>query len=116
MRDTQRKGDLAVSIAIATITKLGYDVSIPLTESAPYDIVVDTGKFLRRVQVRFTSTGAVDLRRVHSNSKGYFVKKMKNKSYDWLYIYMSNDTEYLIKKCIVGRRSIKPTRNYLLIT
>ena len=41
MRTTQRKGDFAVAQAIATFTKAGHDVSLPLTESAAYDIVVD---------------------------------------------------------------------------
>jgi hypothetical protein len=40
MRQTQRKGDIAVAQAIATFTRMGYDVAVPLTESAPYDLVV----------------------------------------------------------------------------
>jgi hypothetical protein len=44
MRETQRKGDIAVSQAIATFTKMGFDVSIPFTESAAYDLVADTLK------------------------------------------------------------------------
>ena len=109
MRLTQRKGDTAVAQAIATFTRLGYDVLIPLTESLPYDLVVDTGKELKRVQVRFTSGGEVDLRRIHSNSKGYVIKKMKEGSYDWLYILNKDKEEYLIKQCLFNRRSIKPT-------
>jgi hypothetical protein len=114
MRLTQKKGDTAVAQAIATFTKLGYDVIIPLTESASYDLVVDTGGNLKRVQIRFTSTNEVDLRRIHSNSKGYVIKKTKNNSYDWLYILDGVGSEYLIKKCLVGRRSIKPTRGHLI--
>jgi hypothetical protein len=34
MRITQRKGDIATSRAVATFTAMGFDVSIPLTESA----------------------------------------------------------------------------------
>ena len=69
MRDTQRKGDIAVAVAIASFTKLGYDISLPITESAAYDLVVDDNSGLHRVQVRFTSGLEVDLRRIHSNSK-----------------------------------------------
>jgi hypothetical protein len=32
---------------------MGYDVSIPLTESAAYDLVVDDGDQLARVQRKF---------------------------------------------------------------
>lgn len=42
MRTTQRKGDLATAQAIASFTRMGYDVLIPITESAAYDIVIDT--------------------------------------------------------------------------
>ncbi|MBU1160140.1 hypothetical protein KKD04_03100 [Patescibacteria group bacterium] len=112
MRNTQRKGDTAVAQAIATFTKAGYDVLIPLTESAAYDLVVDNGKNLKRVQIRFTSTKEVDLRRIHSNSSGYVIKKTKDNSYDWLYILCSDGKEYLIKNCLWGRRSITPTENF----
>ena len=114
MRTTQRKGDSAVAQAIATFTKLDWDVSIPLTESAAYDLVVDDNSGLHRVQVRYTSSGEVDLRRIHSNSLGYVVKKTKENAYDWIYILDLNGSEYLIKECLHGRRSIKPTQEFLL--
>jgi hypothetical protein len=109
MRTTQRKGDVAVSQAIASFTKRNWDVSIPLTESAAYDLLVDDGVAIYRVQVRYTSTNEVDLRNIHSNSKGYVVKKITSTSYDWLYIYKSSGQEYLLKECLIGRRSVKPT-------
>src|SRR3989344_1460993 len=114
MRTTQRKGDIAVSQAIARFTQMGYDVSIPLTESAPYDLIVDTGEDLKKVQVRYSSVREVALRRIHSNSNGYVVKKTKPNAYDWLYIYKSTGEEYLIKECLVNRNSIVPTINYLI--
>ena len=114
MRTTQRKGDIAVSQAIATFTKLGYDVALPITESAAYDIIVDSPTGLKRVQVRFTSTFEVDLRRIHSNSNGYVIKKTKENAYDWLYILKKGGNEYLINQCLDGRRSIKPMEKHLL--
>ena len=115
MRETQRKGDIAVTFAAATFTRLGYDVSIPITESAAYDLVVDDGIGLHRVQVRFTSGDEVDLRRVHSNSKGYVVRKTQAKAYDWLYVLKNTDEEYLIKECLTNRRSIRPKPSQRLI-
>lgn len=114
MRKTQRKGDIAVAQAVATFTKLGLDVLLPLTESAAYDLVVDVGGFLKRVQVRYTSIGEVDLRRIHSNSQGYVIKKTKECVYDWLYILDHEGKEYLIKQCYIGRRSVKPTEADLI--
>lgn len=115
MRNTQRKGDYAVARAIATFTRIGYDVLLPLTESAAYDLVVEREGVLKRVQVRYTSTREVDLRRIHSNSSGYVVKKTKTNAYDWLYVLSSNNNEYLVKKCLFGRRSIKPREEDLML-
>jgi hypothetical protein len=114
MRTTQRKGDTAVTQAIATFTKFGYDVSLPITESAHYDLIVDNNNELKRVQVKFSGYKEVDLRRVHSNSRGYVVKKSQKNSYDWLYILKAEGKEYLIKECLHGRRSVKPSDNVLL--
>jgi len=114
MRHTQRKGDIAVSQAVARFTKMGYDVALPLTESAAYDLVIDTGKGLKRVQVRYSSTRDVELRRIHSNSKGYVVKKAKANVYDWLYVFKNTGEEYLVKKCLSNRSTIRPTFEHLL--
>ncbi len=108
MRITQRKGDIATARAVATFTAMGFDVSIPLTESAAYDLVVDDCHQLVRVQCKFTSDPRrqVDLRRVHSNSAGYVVKTTADGSYDWLFVLDREDTEYLFKACLADRRCI----------
>ncbi len=113
MRTTQRKGDYAVTRAIASFTKAGLDVSLPITESAPYDIVVDDNGKLKKVQVRYFSGKLVELRRIHSNSKGYVIKKTKKDAYDWLYALSDNNEEYLIKQCLDGRRSVTPQAEHL---
>lgn len=106
MRETQRKGDIAVSQAIASFTKKGWDVALPFTESAAYDLIVDIESELKRVQVRYVTGNCVDLRRIHSNSTGYVVKKSKPNAYDWLYILRADGKEYLVKKCLSGRRAV----------
>ena len=114
MRNTQRKGDYAVTRAIASLTKLGFDISIPITESAPYDLIAEKNGVLKRIQVRYTSNKEVDLRRIHSNSNGYVVKKTKMNAYDWLYILNSDEREYLVQECLHSRRSITPTEKDLI--
>jgi PD-(D/E)XK endonuclease len=115
MRNTQRKGDTAVAQAVATFTRIGYDVSLPLTESAPYDLIVDLGTSLKRIQIKFTTDGKVDLRRVHSNSKGYVVKKPMGGVYDWMYVFRGpTQEEFLVVKPPFGKRSLKMQRNHLL--
>jgi hypothetical protein len=108
MRETQRKGDIAVTDAISTFTKLGMDVAIPITESAAYDIIVDDGGQLFKVQVRYNKSKEVELRRIHSNSNGYVVKKTKKHAYDWLYVLKPSGEKFLLKKCYDNRRSVTP--------
>ncbi len=110
MRSTQRKGDRATAQAVSTFTAMGFDVSIPFTESAPYDLVVDDDQGLHRVQCKFASGRQVDLRRIHSNASGYVVKRIEPNAYDWLYVLRGDGEEFLIKNCHAGRRSITPTR------
>jgi hypothetical protein len=114
MRMTQRKGDMATSRAIATFTAMGHDVSIPITESAAYDLIVDDGTALRRVQCKFSATRDVDLRRIHSNARGYVVKPIAPQSYDWLYVMRPDGSEFLLRECHAGRRSVTPQDRHRL--
>jgi hypothetical protein len=114
IRATQRKGDIATAKAAATFTEMGCDVSIPLTESAPYDLIVDVGHGLRRVQCKFCSTREVDLRRIHSNTNGYVEKRVADDAYDWLYVLRPDGSEFLIKECHPGRRSVTPQPEHQL--
>lgn len=113
MRTTQRKGDTATTQAIASFTRLGWDVSIPVTESAAYDLIVDDGK-LRRVQCKYSACRHVDLRRIHSNAGGYVVKSVEPDAYDWLYVLRPDGSEYLLRTCHAGRRAVTMQPEHLL--
>lgn len=53
MKDnTKTVGDVAEIVAAAELIKSGYVVSRPLSDNAPYDLIYDTGKQLRRAQVK----------------------------------------------------------------
>lgn len=114
MRGTQRKGDMATARALGTFTAMGFDVSVPFTESAAYDLIVDDGDGLHRVQCKFASTREVDLRRIHSNAAGYVVKRTLADAYDWLYVLRPDGSEYLLRECHAGRRSVTPQEHQRL--
>lgn len=110
---TQVKGDLAGAYAIAKLTELGFNVLTPLTESAQYDLVVEKDNKFKRVQVKYSSRQDVDLRRIHSNSKGYVVKKYDN-GFDLLFIMKPDFKCYLIDKNLSGRSYIRPKEDELI--
>ena len=108
VRSTRRKGDIATSPAIATFTAMGFDVSIPLTESAAYDLIADDGHQLARVQCKFASDRRrqVDLRRIHSNSSGYVVKRTPQGFIRLALCAGRDGSEYLVRECLAERRSV----------
>lgn len=108
MRTTQKKGDHAKAQAILSFTRLGYDVGTLITESAAYDILVDDGEEIHRVQIKYCGhqKGELDLRATHTNSRGHIKKKTTHKAYDWLYVLDSKGSEYLLKDCLIGRTSV----------
>lgn len=100
--NTQDKGDLAVAKAIVKFTEMGWYVLLPTTESAPYDLVVDTNEGLKKVQVKYcggknAAKPYLRLRKIHSNSTGYIVKGYELGDFDWAYVYCDTGDEYLIK-------------------
>lgn len=110
---TQVKGDLAVSRAIFIFTTLGYNISVPITESAQYDLIIENGEGIFKIQVKYTSKDQIDLRRIHSNSKGYVVKKYTG-GFDWLFIYHADKGDYLIKESLINRSTININNSYKL--
>jgi hypothetical protein len=54
--NTKKKGDMAELTALVYFANLGFTVSTPFGENAPYDIIVEaSNKKLYRVQVRYCS-------------------------------------------------------------
>jgi PD-(D/E)XK nuclease superfamily protein len=53
-RNSRHQGDAGLGTAIGWFTQHGYRVAIPLTDSQDYDLIVDDGKKLYKVQVRTT--------------------------------------------------------------
>ncbi len=51
-RDTKTIGDISEMHVILAMRRRGYDVSVPLGENHRYDLVVDDGEKLSRVQVK----------------------------------------------------------------
>ena len=54
-RNSKKQGDVGLAYAIAYYASQGFTVSFPLTASQDYDLVVDNGRKLQRVQVKTTT-------------------------------------------------------------
>ena len=49
-------GDIGEAMAIADFTKAGFVVSAPLSNNARYDLIIDNGEKIYRVQVKTTES------------------------------------------------------------
>jgi hypothetical protein len=54
-KNSKKQGDAGLGQAIAYFTSQGYDVALPLTDSADWDLIVEIENGLKRVQVKTSS-------------------------------------------------------------
>lgn len=54
-KNSKKQGDAGLGQAIAYFTMQGYDVALPLTDSADWDLIVEIDGNLKRVQVKTSS-------------------------------------------------------------
>lgn len=112
------QGDAGLGIAIAYFSRIGVRVGIPLTDSQPYDLMIDNAGELSRVQVRTTTTRRgryyfVSLKTVGANSTKVITKLFDRFAYEWLFVVCGDATAFLIpSEAITARHSIQLGRNF----
>ena len=116
-----KQGNIGLAYAIAYYSKLGYTVSIPLTDTQDYDIIVDTGETLLKVQVKTTTCKSeynnyqLNLKVSGGNRSGEGkVKTFDQNNYDLVFA-MTNDFEFysIPRKEITSKTSISLGEKYL---
>ena len=96
-KNTKKKGDAGVGVAIAHYTKRGNTVAIPITDSQDYDLIVEDMDGLQKVQVKTTKSGEVGLRILGGNS-GTVQKLGTDLIYDILFAVCDDGSTYEIPK------------------
>jgi hypothetical protein len=87
--NTRRQGAIGLARAIAYYTNKGYAVFIPVTDVSRYDLLVDTGVRILRVEVKTTrqADGSVTLRTTGGNqSWSGVVKRISSEDCDVVFI------------------------------
>ena len=115
----KKQGDMAY--AIAYYSKLGYTISIPLTDSQDYDFIIDTGTDLLKVQAKTSSQvsehgiSIVSLKTNGGNRSGQDkVKTFENNSSDLLFVLLENGSCYSIPtRNITSKNTINLGEKYL---
>ena len=116
--NSKKQGDVGMAAAIFWATKAGYTPAIPLTDSQDYDLVIDTGTALRRVQVRTTralsenGSFEVNLRVIGGNrSNTGKTKTPATMAYDDLFVLTAAGDAYFIPKVVFQHRKAYLTLN-----
>lgn len=111
-KNTKKQGDAGVGTAIGYFSKLGYSVSIPLTDSQDYDLVVDIDDKLNRVQVKTTTVKteygvfAVGLRVLGGNQSWNKVPKFFDSSkVEYLFVLTEDGDQYFIPTTDIKSKS-----------
>ncbi len=107
--NSKKKGDAGLGAAIAYFAIQGMAVSIPLTDSQDYDLVVEVDGDLKKVQVKTSNrqkkSGGyeVGLRVLGGNTKANFVHKVgTDLVYDLLFVLTGDGSRYLIPKPVIS--------------
>ncbi|MBI3228044.1 MAG: hypothetical protein HYZ39_23630 [Mycolicibacterium cosmeticum] len=94
---TKDKGDLGVAKAYADLVVKGFDVLLPTTEHAPFDLVAYEAGTFYRIQVKYRSAraGAVrlDLRTTWSDRHGVHSSPIDKEAVDALCLYCPETDE-----------------------
>lgn len=99
---TKEKGDVAVGKAISYFISSGYEVCIPIGDRTDYDLVIERGNKLEKVQVKYAghypsknNKCCVGLRITGGNQSYKTAKKYSDESFDILFVYTANNQLYL---------------------
>lgn len=111
--DNKLKGNLAVASAIVHFITVGYTVSIPLADTAKYDLVIESNGNFQSVQCKYAgferSAGiySVPLYVAGGNrSAGNRRIKYQIKDFDFLFVLCASGRKYLIPFQEVAGRTV----------
>jgi len=113
-KNTKKQGDAGMGIAIGWFAEHGYTVCVPLSDSQSYDLVVDNGEGLRRVQVKTTTyrdkygryNANLSVKGWSTRTKGCYVRRFSVDQADLLFIVLGDGHKYLIPADRVGGSTI----------
>jgi hypothetical protein len=119
-KTTTDQGNIGLSKAIYEFQKMGYTISIPMTENQKYDLIIDYGEGLKRVQVKTTQfrskhgTFTVNIKTCGGNRSGHKLHYFDKDSCDILFILTSEDDVYIIPTSVITAKSTLAMSKQLL--
>ena len=122
---SRQKGNAGLGDAIAWFSGEGYVVSIPLTDSQEYDLLVDIDNIIKKVQVKYTSYKNGKYYQVGLRTwGGNWTQKAKVKEFnfellDILFVLCADGAHYCIPTKDISSKtyiSLGPKWEYCILT
>jgi len=116
--NSKRQGNVGIARAILWYTEHGYIISLPLTDSQPYDLIVDIDSVLKRIQVKTATTKRNNSFVVHlrsmSNVKGskLRIRFLSENDADFVFIATEKDNYIIPIKILVGMSMVTLSSKY----
>lgn len=101
--NTKEKGNKGIAHAIAYFTEIGGKVSIPITDSQHYDLIVDLDGKLQTVQVKWSAGNSIYLRSISGTTRKQY-SSVQASAVDLLFA-VANNQFYLIPVTELTARS-----------
>lgn len=101
-KNSRIQGNVGLGVAISYFCICGYNVSIPLTDSQDYDLIVEIDNILSRVQVKTTYSKTpygiftATLKTSGGNKSGYNIKNFNPDNVNYLFILTEDNDQYFI--------------------
>ena len=99
--NTVKQGTVGVASAIFEFCKRDWFVSIPINDIQKYDLVLDQGNGLKKVQVKTTKSKmhnnyVVQLKTILTNKNINIIKNLDTSNIDYLFILCEDSSKYFI--------------------
>lgn len=107
-KNTKKQGDIGEACAIYEYTKRGYTVCVPLCDSTKYDLIIEKGGIMKRVQVKttnsFTPAGcfSVRLATTGGNRSRFTGEPRRPEDYDELFVLATDGRRWMIPASDMG--------------
>lgn len=100
-KNSKMQGTIGLGIAISSLLKRGYIVSLPLNDSQEYDLIIDIDGLLNRVSVKTTSYQRngyfnFNLSTKGGNKSNNTIKKFDNKKCEYVFVLTGDENKYFI--------------------
>lgn len=106
----KQKGNAGLSLAIGYYGSNGYTISLPLNDTQDYDLIIDDGNKLQKVQVKFCNSisdyGAYQVSvRSCGGTSGKVYKRIIDTNVDIVFVVCSNGQMFEIPKQKITQRN-----------